>query len=138
MAEISYNIQELMKLQRLASSRSQYEGTLVISKNNLLSYLNTLCTHRINIALLNQAIRLYCTRGYKVDLVLGSKKYNLIAEKVPAFLDWFFSEYNKAPEDFVELLLNHYKKWSKDGKRFKAKDESYQKIEISILDIAKV
>jgi len=122
---ITYEIQKLIELQRLTSGRSRQPGIIVISKNNLLQYLNSLLPSKISLALLNQAIRIYCTRGFKVNLVLGAAKYNLIAEKVPEFLDWFLGEYDKDPDYFLSLLLRSYERWAKAGSESKQKDQEF-------------
>lgn len=106
-----YTLEELIKLQREASKRSSYEGALVISKNSLVGFISSKLECPFNLALLNQAIYIYCRRGYAIKMVLGSKKWNLDASKVPQFLDWFFEEvktYKNHNRDFMDYLKNHY------------------------------
>lgn len=115
---IMYTISELLQIQKQASTKSNHPGALVISKSALVNYIDSKVPDKFTLSLLNQAISLYCGRGHAVKLVMGTKKWNLDASKVPAFLDWFFEKYN--PE-FRKLLEERFEARHLSGK------ESYQR-----------
>ena len=107
-------VDDLLKIQRLGK-----KGILVIRRKDLSSLIQEQIGVRFSVKLLNAAIALYCSRGRTLRMNPDKyKKYNIISEKVPGFLSWFFDNYT---EDFYNELCDlktkraiagsqHYKK----------------------------
>ena len=103
-------------MQNLTSSRSFQPGVWVISRARLAAAIQEDLQRHFSIKLLNQAISIYSHRGYAISINHGNKKWNLIAERVPAFLDWFYLTLQNSPQ-FIDKLEAKYEAQSIAGMR---------------------
>jgi hypothetical protein len=101
-------IEELSNIQTLSTSRSKEPGIPVIARRKLATLIQSKVNFLFNVKHLNIAVELYCRRGHGIKMNLGKKKYNLIAEKVPSFIDWFFIELDKGLYPKIEEELKRH------------------------------